>query len=124
MARRMNKWPGEGPAVSGNSHEVATVARISAIRGSGLAEGMGIRAAVEARLLGLRLLTLAVDAAVMPAEVDSRRKPHVTRSARQGALGLTEAAPGTPLADGVEAEHLSFCIVLFGFEVVTSERSW
>jgi len=89
--------------------------RLDPLRKARLAEGMGIRAAIEGRVLGLRLLTLEADVAVMPAEVEPRRKQgldrrngstrEATETHRVDPPGAGETAPD--LADAARALEAS-----------------
>lgn len=74
------EWPGEEPGARGRADSRGgKPAVIAGAHGRSLSEGMGIRAAIEGRVLGLPLLTLEADVAVMPAEVDPGRTPDPDR---------------------------------------------
>lgn len=57
-----------------------------------LSRGMVIRAAIEARLLGRKLLTLDADIAILPAETDSTRPGRRSDRSEEPGGGLLEAA--------------------------------
>lgn len=56
-----------------------------------LSRGMVVRAVIEARLLGRKLLTLDADIAILPAERDHASRPPPKLTGTPGA-GLAEAA--------------------------------
>ena len=112
----VTEWPADEPSASGSAESRAgNLQVIAASRGETLAEGMGIRAAIEGRVLGLRLLTLEADVAVMPAEVEPRRKQgldrrngstrEATETHRVNPPGAGETAPD--LADAARALEAS-----------------
>jgi hypothetical protein len=73
---------------------------LAARRGRRLSEGMVISADIEARLLGLRLLTLNADIALAPARLDvGRRGRHPGAARARGGAG----APGRGLAAAARA---------------------
>ncbi len=68
--------------------------RNSTIRGPRwvrLSQGMIIRAVIEARLLGRKLLTLNANVEILPAEPETRR-PQLPERNGNGRVGLAEAA--------------------------------
>lgn len=64
-----------------------------------LSRGMAIRAAIEARILGKRLLTLNADITVLPAE-DAGRSRHRPASPDRERLRLADAARTLEAAAG------------------------
>ena len=57
-----------------------------------LSHGMFIRAVIEARLLGRRLLTLNADVEILPAESDAPRRRELASRNGHAGNGLAEAA--------------------------------
>jgi len=57
-----------------------------------LANGMIVRAAIEARLLGRKLLTLDADIAILPAERETRPVPKAHLNGSSPGRGLARAA--------------------------------
>jgi hypothetical protein len=90
---RRRSLPETGPHLGARppgDHELATRP------GRRLSEGMVISADIEARLLGLRLLTLNADIALAPARLDIvRRAPQENRARGTGA-GRARGGGGAP----------------------------
>jgi len=100
------EWPGDEPSASGDVDSRTGLQVNAASRGETLAEGMGIRAAIEGRVLGLHLLSLEADVAVMPAEIEPRRKQGLDR--RNGSTtGATEIRRIDPPGAGEHAPGLA-----------------
>lgn len=88
------------PGASSGAASPSSMLKLSApIRGGSASSGTSIWATVEARLLGLPLLALDADVAMVPAEVDVRGEPEFERNA-SAQVGLHAPAPNNGVSDG------------------------
>lgn len=106
-------WPGGRAGGGAGEEPTGPLKIVSSGQSQHLSEGMAIKAAVDARLMGLRLLALAADVAVIPAKLRGSERARIGAGQGNG-QGATEriaaramAAPRTDVKNGGLAEAAS-----------------